>query len=112
MTTAVGAFGVSSASVQSTCLYLPSIRTLVSQYPVDIRVCTPTCRVFNREEWRKELLQVVGWGYRVIGVRVCDCMQGGRRDYFGGDGTIEEESTVREQLLGSRHGLCGWCGWW
>ena len=39
MTTTVGAFGVVSAPVQSTCLYLPS--TIVPQYPVAIRVCTP-----------------------------------------------------------------------
>ena len=38
MTTTVGAFGVVSAPVQSTCLYLPS--TIVPQYPVAIRVCT------------------------------------------------------------------------
>ena len=42
MTTTVGAFGVVSAPVQSTCLYLPStIGTIVPQYPVGIRVCTP-----------------------------------------------------------------------
>ena len=38
MTTAASAFGMVSAPVQSTCLYLPS--THVPQYPVGIRVCT------------------------------------------------------------------------
>ena len=39
VTTVASAFGMVSAPVQGTCLYLPS--TLVPQYPVGIRVCTP-----------------------------------------------------------------------
>ena len=37
VTTVASAFGMVSAPVQGTCLYLPS--TLVPQYPVGIRVC-------------------------------------------------------------------------
>ena len=59
MTTAASAFGMLSAPVQSTCLYLPS--TIVPQYPVGIRVCTP--KVFNREELQYETYEMGVWDY-------------------------------------------------
>ena len=51
VTTVASAFGMVSAPVQGTCLYLPS--TLVPQYPVGIRVCTPegalqVCQLYYR----------------------------------------------------------------
>ena len=59
MTTAASAFGMLSAPVQSTCLCLPS--TIVPQYPVGIRVCTP--KVFNREELQYETYEMGVWDY-------------------------------------------------